>query len=70
MTRKRVARRLRHVARSYVAQMPAGSLTVVRALPKSAGASSAELERDFAFALRKLGLGEVSTAGSTAGGAA
>lgn len=55
MTRKRVARRLRHVARNHVDQLPTGSLTVVRALPSSADAVSSELERDLVFALDKSG---------------
>ncbi|MFZ1362500.1 MAG: ribonuclease P protein component [Candidatus Nanopelagicales bacterium] len=56
VTRSRVARRLRHVARNHVEQLPEGSLTVVRALPASRNASSGDLERDLSFTLTKLGV--------------
>lgn len=56
VTRKRVARRLRHVARAHVDQLPAGSLTVVRALPSAKSATSQELQEDFSYALGKLGV--------------
>lgn len=41
--RHRVARRLRHVMRDRLPQLPAGSRVVVRALPRSAAATSARL---------------------------
>lgn len=62
MTRSRVARRLRHIARAHVEHLPAGSLTVVRALPASAKASSGDFERDLTFALTKLGAIQVGGA--------
>ncbi|MGH3550680.1 MAG: ribonuclease P protein component [Pseudonocardiaceae bacterium] len=54
VVRHRVARRLRHLMRSRLANLPAGSLVVVRALPSSAGASSAALGEDLDSALRRL----------------
>ena len=44
--RNRVKRRLRHVAAAHLSELPAGARIVVRALPASDGATSAELERD------------------------
>lgn len=52
--RHRVQRRLRHLMRSRLASLPAGALVVVRALPASAGASSAALGGDLDVALRRL----------------
>ncbi|MGH3687969.1 MAG: ribonuclease P protein component [Pseudonocardiaceae bacterium] len=52
--RHRVQRRLRHLMRSRLAKLPAGVLVVVRALPASAGASSAALGDDLDGALRRL----------------
>jgi ribonuclease P protein component len=43
VVRHRVQRRLRHLCRARLALLPAGSGMVVRALPRSAGASYAEL---------------------------
>ena len=43
VTRNRVRRRLREQTRSRLAAMPPGTLLVIRALPESAEASSAEL---------------------------
>ncbi|HEX5347350.1 MAG TPA: ribonuclease P protein component [Pseudonocardiaceae bacterium] len=54
VVRHRVQRRLRHLMRSRLAVLPAGSLVVVRALPSSAGASSAALGDDLDGALRRL----------------
>jgi len=54
VVRHRVARRLRHLMRSRLVTLPAGSLVVVRALPASAGASSAALGDDLDGALRRL----------------
>jgi len=54
VVRHRVTRRLRHVVRAQLAELPTGSTTVVRALPDSAGADSAVLAADFAAALRSL----------------
>jgi ribonuclease P protein component len=54
VVRHRVQRRLRHLMRSRLANLPAGSLVVVRALPSSAEASSAALGDDLDSALRRL----------------
>jgi ribonuclease P protein component len=54
VVRHRVQRRLRHLMRRRVATLPAGALVVVRALPASAGASSATLGDDLDRALRRL----------------
>ncbi|MGH3572483.1 MAG: ribonuclease P protein component [Pseudonocardiaceae bacterium] len=54
VVRHRVQRRLRHLMLSRLAALPAGSLVVVRALPSSAGASSAALGDDLDGALRRL----------------
>ncbi|MGH3719809.1 MAG: ribonuclease P protein component [Pseudonocardiaceae bacterium] len=54
VVRHRVQRRLRHLMRSRLASLPAGALVVVRALPASAGASSAALGDDLDGALRRL----------------
>lgn len=52
--RNRVKRRLRHVLRDRMTQLPPGSLLVVRALPPAASASSADLAADLDAALRRL----------------
>ncbi|MFY9806631.1 MAG: ribonuclease P protein component, partial [Pseudonocardiaceae bacterium] len=52
VVRHRVQRRLRHLMRCRVLTLPAGALVVVRALPSSAGASSAALGADLDGALR------------------
>jgi ribonuclease P protein component len=54
VVRHRVQRRLRHLMRSRLATLPAGALVVVRALPASAGASSAALGDGLDGALRRL----------------
>ena len=54
VTRHAVTRRLRHAVRPHLAELPAGSLLVVRALPPSAGASFAALTADVDAALRVL----------------
>jgi len=46
VVRHRVTRRLRPLLRGYLNTLPTGSALVVRALPSSAGASSAELATD------------------------
>ena len=52
VTRNRVKRRLRALTR--VAELPTGSLVVVRALPPAATASYAELRRDLARCLSRV----------------
>jgi ribonuclease P protein component len=54
VVRNRVRRRLRHVMADRLGLLPAGSLVVVRALPSSADASSAELAEDLDRALARL----------------
>jgi ribonuclease P protein component len=54
VVRHRVQRRLRHLMRSRLATLPACCLVIVRALPSSAGASSAALGDDLDGALRRL----------------
>ena len=58
VTRNRVKRRLRHLARDRVGSLPYGSVLVVRALPAAALASYPELARDLDATLRRL---DVST---------
>jgi ribonuclease P protein component len=53
VTRHRVSRRLRAQLAQRLDRLPAGSGTVVRALPESAEASSAELGRALDTALEK-----------------
>ena len=52
VVRHRVSRRLRHVVAGRLAELPAGAMLVVRALPPAADASSAELATDLDSALR------------------
>ncbi|RZU51010.1 ribonuclease P protein component [Krasilnikovia cinnamomea] len=51
VVRNRVRRRLRHLVRPRLGELPPGALLVVRALPASAEASSAALDADLAAAL-------------------
>ena len=51
VVRNKVRRRLRHLVRPLLAELPAGSLLVVRALPSAAGASFATLGSDLEAAL-------------------
>jgi len=52
VVRHRVQRRLRHLVLPLLPDLPGGSLVVVRALPSSAGRTSAELGADLVPALR------------------
>ncbi|WP_188282915.1 ribonuclease P protein component [Streptomyces sp. CBMA29] len=52
--RNLVKRRLRHLVRERLSQLPPGSLVVVRALPGAGGADHAELARDLDAALKRL----------------
>lgn len=54
VVRHRVARRLRHVMRDRLADLPAGTQVVVRALPRSADADSAHLGAEVDRALRTV----------------
>ena len=49
-----VKRRLRHLLRARLGELPPGSAIVVRALPAAAAATSAELDRDLAGALHRV----------------
>jgi ribonuclease P protein component len=51
--RHRVARRLRHVARTVIDELNAGDRVVIRALPGSRHAISARLEEELRTALRR-----------------
>ncbi|MDN4161171.1 ribonuclease P protein component [Nocardioides abyssi] len=54
VTRNRVKRRLRHLAREHVSSLPGSAVLVVRALPAAAGASYDVLGADLAHGLRKV----------------
>ncbi len=54
VVRNRVTRRLRGVARDRLDRLPAGGVLVVRALPRAATASSAELAADLDRALDRV----------------
>ncbi|MFF3860479.1 ribonuclease P protein component [Streptomyces sp. NPDC002209] len=54
VVRNRVKRRLRHLVRERLSQLPAGSLVVVRALPGAGDAGVDELARDLDAALLRL----------------
>ncbi|MFJ9076649.1 ribonuclease P protein component [Streptomyces sp. NPDC102278] len=54
VVRNRVKRRLRHLVRERLPQLPAGSLVVVRALPGSGDAGLDELARDLDAAMQRL----------------
>jgi ribonuclease P protein component len=52
VVRNTVRRRLRHLVREQLAELPPGSVLVVRALPAAADASATRLGEDLAAALR------------------
>ncbi|HZO68108.1 MAG: ribonuclease P protein component [Kribbellaceae bacterium] len=52
--RNKVHRRLRAVMAAQLAELPAGSLAVVRALPAASGASYDDLQADVTAGLRRL----------------
>lgn len=54
VTRNRVKRRLRHIARELLTSLPDSTVLVVRALPSSADASYAVLRSDFEECVRRL----------------
>ncbi len=70
VTRNRVKRRLRHLARARLAGLPAGSTLVLRALPAAASASSADLARDLDRALGRVIASAAPAAAAAAGPAA
>jgi ribonuclease P protein component len=51
--RHRVARRLRHIARTMIDELDPGDRVVIRALPGSRNAISARLEQELRSALRR-----------------
>ena len=53
VTRNKVKRRLRHLARERLTSLPGSAVLVVRALPAAASASSAELGADLERCLRR-----------------
>lgn len=53
VTRNRVKRRLRHLAREHLTSLPGSAVLVIRALPAAATASSAELGADLTRCLRR-----------------
>ena len=54
VVRHRVTRRLRHLVRSHLSALPAGSRLVVRALPPAADAPSSVLAADLESGLRAV----------------
>ena len=58
VVRNRVRRRLRHLVRDRLVDLPSGAVLVVRALPAAAGASYDELRGDLARCLERV-LGRV-----------
>jgi ribonuclease P protein component len=54
VTRNRVKRRLRELARGYLQLLPGGSLLVVRANPSAARASQPDLAADLDLVINKL----------------
>lgn len=54
VVRTAVKRKLRHLVRDRLAQLPPGSLVVVRALPGAGDADHAQLARDLDAALQRL----------------
>jgi ribonuclease P protein component len=70
VVRNNVRRRLRHLVRERLAELPDGSMLVVRALPAAAGATSARLGADLAAALRAATRGDSGPAGKRRRGSA
>ncbi len=54
VTRNRVKRRLRHLAREQISTLPGSAVLVVRALPASAEASYADLGADLASTVARV----------------
>jgi ribonuclease P protein component len=52
--RHSVSRKLRHVARPHLVELPTGTQIVLRALPAASAASSEQLEADLLEALVEL----------------
>jgi len=56
VVRNRVKRRLRHLMRDRIDQLPTGARLVIRALPRAAQQSSSSLASDLDAALTKSGV--------------
>lgn len=54
VVRNRVKRRLRHLAREVLADLPGSAVLVVRALPAAAGASYEELGEDLTRCMKRV----------------
>ncbi|MGW0464979.1 ribonuclease P protein component [Streptomyces sp. NPDC003027] len=54
VVRNQVKRRLRHLVRERLSELPPGSLVVVRALPGAGDADHSQLARDLDAALQRL----------------
>ena len=54
VTRNRVKRRLRHLAREQLGSLPGSAVLVIRALPAAHEASYSELQADLASALGRV----------------
>jgi ribonuclease P protein component len=70
VVRNTVRRRLRHLVRDRLADLPPGTSLVVRALPAAATASSARLAADLTAALRAAAAGSGRRRAATAAGSA
>jgi ribonuclease P protein component len=67
VVRNRVQRRLRHLVRPRLSELPGGAVVVVRALPASAASSSADLARDLDRCLTRVGVAAVPSPGASSG---
>ncbi|SDK82143.1 ribonuclease P protein component [Streptomyces indicus] len=54
VVRNKVKRRLRHLVRERLSELPPGSLVVVRALPGAGDADHAQLAQDLDAAFKRL----------------
>jgi ribonuclease P protein component len=54
VTRNRIRRRLRHLARGYLGRLPEGSLLVLRANPRAATARQADLAAELDLVINAL----------------
>ncbi len=68
VTRNKVSRRLRHLARERTGSLPPHGMLVVRALPPAAHASYDELARELDRCLDKLGVPASPAATAEVGG--
>ncbi len=54
VVRNRVKRRLRHLVKAHLSDLPQSSVLVIRALPPSAGLSASELGAELARCLERV----------------